>query len=777
MMQDPSKLFEMIVGLQKEVERLNFENARLNNKTETFERDVNEFKHGMELEARHKISPYRDHHRKIAKLRFLLSKAVEENNQNEVKRLNGIIVDKERAFKMLQSWPEVNRYFDMLENHQIKDLNEYVSIFGAGKATSRKYTESGRGRGRGGRFGNRGGRNSNFNPNPTQEEKRRSFNGNKRIENYFAPIFEEKKVENISVPVVEKVNNVESQKIIPGKIAPYIRISKAGRFIAKLGLKDRSITRDNYKSKLFVKDELGNNLECTDDDFFKTDKVIHDLLQKDIIHEVTPFEYDKIRFISDIIAVRKINKQNVKTVRVTLNCKQLNFNTKCLSPKYISLENLNPLIEKTSNEVEVIDIKDGFFNIILEKSDRPYTTFEFNGKFYWYNRLPQGGSNSPYIFDTTLKYILKDEDEAFNYSDDILILNAKVNSQRIFDKLKKADFEISKTSGPTRKFEFLGHKYDLDSKLVTCSEKPFDKLKLKMEDLNLNELTNRQASGILSSLTQLFRGKVIPLDIKRKQKQIKTVGNNWDMGKISLDRSWINEMLKNAKNPIEIPKMYDGKNIKNSMWTDASNEGIGIVINSGESQKFRAGIPVNDSYWINLSANDKELLALGTALKIIPPVLKRFKINTDNPAVHSILSFKNKALEKSIYAEEIQKLLLRSKISYVPYKKDKNDFATDIEMYVADQLSRMGRKRKLTELEGPVQKIIKEHSWNYDIPREVKFKENNFGFKIPLLIHPSSLIENSENIQNRANIKKVKSESTLKLEDLDDSRTISNKKV
>lgn len=383
------------------------------------------------------------------------------------------------------------------------------------------------------------------------------------------------------------------------------------------------------------------------------------------------------------MAVRKND-----TIRLTLNLIQFNKLCYKYSPKYLSEKLVCEKILE-SNSAGTIDIKDGFFNIDLHEDDQNFICFKWRRKIYKFLKVPQGAKNSPYIFDTAMKDTLCEEQNANNYVDDIIVTHIENESQMkpIEDKITSHGFNIGKKKFSDDKISFLGREYDLKNK--TWKKDP-TKLK-KSRDKILNNftkedeiMTKRQSYAILSTLTSLFQGFVIPDEIKEKYNEIKDI--EWDELGCKLSKSWVISILDKASNPKEIPLLIDGSIPEDHIYLDASDTGLGMGIFIEQSLILRACEITNLKHWKRLHINDREMLALEMALDHLPNRNKaRYNICTDNPAVLGLLSFK-KVQYNSLVFSRVREKLLESQISFTITKMDKKN--EDHQMQIIDGLSR-----------------------------------------------------------------------------------------
>lgn len=565
----------------------------------------------------------------------------ETRDMNYVDEIGDIIEEKMVTFEKLGSWPEVTRYYKLLAREECEDISSYLQL-GLPRAEGKAY--------------------NNYNKYDSNNYKR--YDSNSR--------------------------NPESKFVNKSYMKEYVRrnIDQDGNIIftgknyeAKLGIKEKFRNVSNnikYTGNIYIKDENGFDVEIQSDDIQKIEKVIERLHQSNII---TTTENPK--FLSEIVAVRKKN-----TVRLTLNLIQFNKLCRKYSAKYLSEKLVGEKILESSS-AGTIDIEDGFFNIDLHEDDQNFICFEWNGTFYKFLKVPQGAKNSPYIFDTAMKDTLSEEPNANNYIDDIVITNIEDESQMkpIEDTITSHGFKIGRKEFSNENISFLGRQYDLKNKTWKKDPVRLEKSKVLILKHFKNEIeimTKRKAYSILSTLTSLFQGYIIPDQIKEKFNEIKDV--QWDVKACKFSKSWIISMLDKASKPMEIPLLIDKVTPEDHIYLDASDTGLGMGIFIENSVILRACEISNLNDWTRLHINDREMLALEMAIDHLPERKKaKYNICTDNPAVLGLLSWK-KVQYNSLVFSRVRQKILDSKISYTITKMDKKN--EDYQMKIIDGLSR-----------------------------------------------------------------------------------------
>lgn len=107
--------------------------------------------------------------------------------------------------------------------------------------------------------------------------------------------------------------------------------------------------------------------------------------------------------------------------------------------------------------MSTLDLRSGFYQVLVTPDSWAYTGFKRNGKSYAYRRLMQGLSVSPYVFQSLLTYILSDlkDINVVNFLDDCLLVSNSIE-QHIEDLGKLLE-----------RFEQVNMKFSLD-KMYLC---------------------------------------------------------------------------------------------------------------------------------------------------------------------------------------------------------------------------------------------------------------------------------------------------------------------
>ena len=124
-----------------------------------------------------------------------------------------------------------------------------------------------------------------------------------------------------------------------------------------------------------------------------------------------------------------------------------------------------------------VDLRKGYYQIMLRKEDREKTAFAFKGKLYHFKRMPFGSSNAPQTFQRLMTRILGDLSFVVIYLDDILIFSDDEvqhmdHLRQVLDRIRGANLRLNKEKCEFGRdeIEFLGFRIK-DGKKTPNDEK------------------------------------------------------------------------------------------------------------------------------------------------------------------------------------------------------------------------------------------------------------------------------------------------------------------
>lgn len=440
--------------------------------------------------------------------------------------------------------------------------------------------------------------------------------------------------------------------------------------------------------------------------------------------------------------IRAIEKPNGE-IRLVSNFMALND---LVEKDPFELANIRDVIRATTGSkwFTVIDLKEGFYHIEIEREDRHKTAFEFDGKVYEWNSMVMGFKNSPQILQRVMNKILnKRRGQGVEvYMDDIVIHARTIKEHDrilkwVFNRLKENKMRINKTKLQfrERRIKLLG--VTIDGRIREPNEMKKNEALDYPIPRNVSELRRflglagwfrefiKDYSIITGNLTECLKGK-------RKE----LIWNE----QLNQEFENIKQSLRNMKQLI-LPN-YEKEFI---LKTDASNTGMGAVLlqrnGKGElapvqwaSKKFTA---TEKRYGIS----EKEMFAVFWAIKKFEYELRgrRFKLITDHKALEEIRrkpSFNNDRINRWI--EKIQEF----------------DFVVEYNrgelLVVPDALSRLYESDGIEEERMKIKKErgdkLKEGKWNKRVKivdgKEIWTFDNGKTAQIPPIEERKLLIQN-----------------------------------
>ncbi len=232
-----------------------------------------------------------------------------------------------------------------------------------------------------------------------------------------------------------------------------------------------------------------------------------------------------------------------------------------------------------------LDFKAGYFQVPLDRRDRPKTAFSTRDSRYQFTVLPQGVTNGPPTFQRIVNRILGDSRWKYSlaYLDDVVIYSRSFNEHlthldTILTRLDEANFKlnIDKCKIARQSIRFLGHQIEHGN----LKPDP-DKVQAL---LTTNEPTTAKEAFRFVKATEYYR-KFIPgfsqiaLPLYKYAPTTKQQGKRSSPQQITFsaeDRRSFNELKRFLTTDLilRIPNNH----LSFKLQTDASDEGIGAVL-------------------------------------------------------------------------------------------------------------------------------------------------------------------------------------------------------
>lgn len=359
----------------------------------------------------------------------------------------------------------------------------------------------------------------------------------------------------------------------------------------------------------------------------------------------------------------------------------------CLDPmdlnKVLKREHfLIPTLEEIKTKLvgksyfSVIDLKDGFHQILLDEESRDYCTFSSPYGYFRYLRVPFGLNTSPEIF---MKYNIecfKDIEDLVIYFDDLLIASKDKQSHietlsKVFQRATELNIKFNRNKLQLMKneFKYLGHKFNKDG----CQIDPerIEAIKQLKEPKSVKEL--QSILGMFNYMRD-FIPQMAQLTTPLRVLLRKGVVWHWtDQQKIAF------ENLKEAVSKPPILKNFDpSKDVV--IQTDSSQYGVGSVLLQDKQPVAFASRSLTDTE-IKYSQIEKETLAIKYACRKFHNYIwgKKIVIHSDHLPLMSIF-------RKNI-AQIVSDRIVRMRLSLLKYDLDVQ-YLPGKQMFIADLLSR-----------------------------------------------------------------------------------------
>ena len=209
-----------------------------------------------------------------------------------------------------------------------------------------------------------------------------------------------------------------------------------------------------------IQSKIPCEIQCSAFLKIRISKEVQEYLRCGIISMVEHCEFE---FISQIFPREKKDG----SLRIILNLSELNL---YIQYEHFKMEGLNTIFSLVGKGcfMACIDLKQAYFSVNLDPSSRKFLRFQWNGKLFEFNCLPNGFSAAPRMFTKIMKPIFASlRNQGFlsvYYIDDIWLMGetyeaCKQNVNVTLETLSKAGFIInSKKSilAPVQNIQVLG---------------------------------------------------------------------------------------------------------------------------------------------------------------------------------------------------------------------------------------------------------------------------------------------------------------------------------
>lgn len=347
---------------------------------------------------------------------------------------------------------------------------------------------------------------------------------------------------------------------------------------------------------------------------------------------------------SPIILVPKCDEQGNKTkFRLVVDFRKLNEAT---VPLQFPIPSIDSIIDRLSNSkiFSTLDLHGAFYQIKLEETSRPLTTFENNNFTYRFKSMPQGLHTSPATMQNAVNLMFKDllNNGVNVYFDDVLIYTNTADAhlsllEKVFILLRKHRFKlkIEKCKFLRTQVNYLGYIINQDG----CLPNP-NKIECIIKYPTPKNVTETQR---FLGMANYFRKYV-----RNYAFLAKPMYNLLRKGQAFLWDSKCTASFESLKTALTTPPVLIFPNFNEVfiITTDASNVGVAAVLSQGNlpnDRPIQFCSKVLNGAQRNYSTIEKELYAIVYATEMFRHYILgvHFLLYTDHrPLVH-LFNLKN----------------------------------------------------------------------------------------------------------------------------------------
>nr|XP_022902167.1 uncharacterized protein K02A2.6-like [Onthophagus taurus] len=358
----------------------------------------------------------------------------------------------------------------------------------------------------------------------------------------------------------------------------------------------------------------------------------------------------------------------------------------CLDPRYLNQYIIRekcqiPSLEEICSRLagkkffSVLDMKDGFFQVKLDKQSSKLCSFGTPFGVYRFLRMPFGISSAPEIMQNLMFSIFNNIEGVETYFDDIIISGTTLEKhdrvlQTVIDRAKRFNVKFNKNKVQYRinQVKFLG--LILSEKGISCDPDNVNTI-LKLEP-------PKNVKGVQKFLGMCnYISKFIPrfAEITAPLRELTKKDNSWNWGE---NENKAFTILKEKITQSPTLRVFD-KEMPITLQTDSSKNGVGAcLLQNGQPVSFYSkSLTEAQVRWAPI---EKELFAICCGVEKYHQFVYGYKVKveTDHKPLVSIVKKDINKVSARLQRMLLKLLKYKLEVTYVPGSK----------MYIADFLSR-----------------------------------------------------------------------------------------
>ena len=418
---------------------------------------------------------------------------------------------------------------------------------------------------------------------------------------------------------------------------------------------------------------------------------INELIELDVIEESTS------NYRSRIVPIKKKDG----SLRMAIDYRDLNAITKADAFPMPIIKNI--IIRLAGAKIfSKIDLKSGYYQILMDSSSKKFTAFAFENKLYQFKRMPFGLVSAPQTFQRLMESLLGHLDYVECYLDDILIFSKSEEEhirhlRNVFNILKNENLRLNpdKCEFGVRNVNYLGLKIGNGSRSIITEN--------KTKILNFPKPTNQREVTTFVCMAGFYRDLI--KNFAYIAKPLFDCANSKKFEWTPREEEAFHLIRMNIEKNSEV-KIPD-PSLKFIVTCDASDVGYGATLSQfidGEKTAVDFFSKMFSSAQKKYSTYDKEATAILEALKHWRHYLlgRPFRIETDHKPLKWLLS-------KSDCSGRLGRMVMK----LMEYEIEGIDHIKGNDNVLADTLSRIQLNLLSDTVEETMDDTIKKDPGNF----------------------------------------------------------------